>query len=95
MNKFSIGEVAIIHGLVDDEIYQHAKYNGIEVTILKCVGLITYTTGDLVAYEISSPELWDNATVAEPMLRKKKPPEEDINWVEKLGLDKLKEIEHA
>ena len=96
MPKFENDEVAILQNLIPE----WSQYNGEEVVIIKCIGLSEWkdsTSGkpvNLISYLISAPFInIRKPVICESSLRKKKPPEEEINWVEKLGLDKIKHLE--
>lgn len=83
MPKFKEGEVAILCNLIAES----AKYNGEEVIIVEYLGMRTY--GEYGTYELYSTkanfcnEIINNIDY---VLKKKKPPEEEIDWVEKLNL---------
>jgi len=90
MPKFEAGEIAIYRGVLDlteNTALDMLQRNGEEVLIIS--GLDVYHINDSPEYHIQFSDK-RRAYVYPSELRKKKPPEENIDWVEKLGLDKLK-----
>lgn len=88
MDSFEINEVAIIYSPEDEILH------GLECTVLSApyeirwmgVGSMEGSSGRDVMYDILVNG--EDFCVFPHELRKKKPPEEEIDWVEKLGLVK-------
>lgn len=92
MPKFQVGEIAIFH---ETDYSDHLPFIGSEGEILFIVH--EEYIGNSFYYEILINGLAGKVGAIEECLRKKKPPEEGINWIEKLGLNKIKnkELENA
>ena len=81
--KFEIGEMAVFIADIEDPT-DVSDYTGMDCEIIDPLGTDYSGDGD-PCYGVKfkdNKEMW----VIEPCLKKKKPPEEEIDWVEKLEL---------
>ena len=88
--RFEIGEIAVGQHFVNSKYLNGSELevvSGLESHLIRRLNDAPCDPHTIIGYGIRHPA--GHITYIEPYyLRKKKPPEEEINWVEKLGLVK-------